>query len=193
MPKQLLKEQTVFLWFFSWLTSDSLLEAWRKSTFGDLQYKLKYIIAPRDKKPYTAEMESSNWQYQQEAHCHFFIVFLHDNLSGRSVCMSYIKTANNLLTFNQEVEVFFFYPMPYTIQRKSNCLQLWKSNYCFWNNIEIYSIIRVFPVELFSPSYRQGKVTSDTVEISNSLASCSIFFLIYLSSFCLKERVCISR
>lgn len=106
------------------MTVDNPSEAGRKSSFEDLQYKNKHIIAPRDKKPYTDEMESSNWQYQQEAHCQFFIVFLHDNLSGRSVCVSYFKTANNLLTFNQEVEVFFFYPMPYTIQRKSNCLKL---------------------------------------------------------------------
>lgn len=69
------------------MTIDNPSEAGRKSSFEDLQYKNKHIIAPRDKKPYTAEMESSNLQYQQEAHCHFFtVICMTTSKEVQSVC-----------------------------------------------------------------------------------------------------------
>lgn len=52
----------------------------KKVASEDLQYKQKPSIAPRDKKPPVAEMESSHWHYQQEAHCHLFVVISCDNL-----------------------------------------------------------------------------------------------------------------
>lgn len=95
-------------------------------------------------------------------------------------CVSYFKTAKKFV--NLYFKKLRDAPLPNTLfYSKEKAITgsfVWKSNYSFWNNIEIYSIIRVLPVESFSPEYWQDHITGDTVEISNSLVSYDILSLI---------------
>lgn len=57
-----IREQGQFCGFLvGWVTIENSLKMWIKSTLGELSYKYKQIIVPRDKKSYATEIESSHW------------------------------------------------------------------------------------------------------------------------------------
>lgn len=106
-----------------WMTVDNPSEAGRKSSFEDLQYKNKHIIASRDKKPYTTEMKSSHWQYCTKHTDTFLLLSFYVPFSKDMQYMSHFKTANNSLTLIKKAEECSPYPLPYVIKNRKPLLK----------------------------------------------------------------------